>query len=155
MMVFSDYKIHFVLLPLSVFHPFVLSHLPLSCSHGHICRNAGDMWHSDICHLMFATADALYKCTKSWKGHTACSLLVSHIISEELILRRWLFLILVLFWKVSVPACRASHRSQWHTDRFSGMCLGRQRKEQKSIPVFWVPLNSLNKSKEIICRSPS
>lgn len=96
----------------SIFLPSVLSRLPLSCSHGNIGRRASDMWHSDICHLLFCPADAFYKFTKSWKGQPACSLLfITHPIRGAdsviiiIILSVFFF---PLFWKVSVPVSRAN-----------------------------------------------
>lgn len=66
-------RLIFDLLPLFIFFPSFLSRLPLSCSHSYIGRRASDMWHSDICHLLFAPADDLYKFTK--RLERSCSLL--------------------------------------------------------------------------------
>ena len=99
-------RLIFDLLPLFVFLPSVPSRLPLSCSRGHIGRSGGDMWHSDICHLLFAPADALYKFTKRLERSRSLLCAFSHIISKGLILVY--FEVVFLLWKVSVSACTAN-----------------------------------------------
>lgn len=99
----------FDLLPLFIFLPSVLSHLPLSCSHRHVGRSTGDMWHSDICHLLFAPADALYKFTK--RLERSSSLLCAFFFHTSYPRGSFWFIFecfFFLLWKVSVSVCRAN-----------------------------------------------
>lgn len=87
--------------------PSVLSRLPLSFSHRHIGRSAGDVWHSDICHLLLAPTDALYKLTTRLERSSSlfCAFFhTSYPRGSFWFIFEWGFFL----WKVRVSLCRAN-----------------------------------------------
>lgn len=136
----SASEILFDLLPLFVLLPCVLSRLPLSCSHCLIGRSAGDMWHSDICHLLFAPANAFYEFTKRLERSTSLLCAFFHTSHPR-------GLILVYFWVfffffncgrwVSQPAQPIMWREEVRSPIVCGSApdcqwFGRQREEENS-----------------------
>ena len=138
----SASEILFDLLPLFILLPCVLSGLPLSCSHCLIGRSAGDMWHSDICHLLFAPANAFYEFTKRLERSTSllCAFFFTHHIqggSFWFISECFIIFFFNCRWWVSQPAQPIVQRGEVRSPIVCGSApdcqwLGGQKKEENS-----------------------